>query len=124
MDNGKDYAELLINVLGYREDDGWVALALEMDIRGYGETFESALEELIELMEMQVSFAMQNDAPEMIMESAEAVWFERWADVRRKRLFDVWSRGADPTPDEDYRVGAVPPPHVIASLGEFSRVDA
>jgi hypothetical protein len=25
-----------LNILGYREDNEWVALALEMDLRGYG----------------------------------------------------------------------------------------
>ena len=39
--------ELSINVLGYREEGQWVALALEMDLRGYGETFEAALRELM-----------------------------------------------------------------------------
>jgi predicted RNase H-like HicB family nuclease len=124
MDNGKDYAEVVLNVLGYREDGGWVALALEMDLRGYGETFEAALDELTELIEMQISFAAQQGMPEMVLEPADAVWFERWAELRRKRLLDIWAHGDRSVLDEDYRLSAIPPPHVIANLAEFSQVDA
>jgi hypothetical protein len=35
-----------LNIPGYFEDSEWVALALEMDLRGYGKTFYKALEDL------------------------------------------------------------------------------
>ena len=122
-DNGK-YFEVLINILGYREDGEWVALALEMDLRGYGDTFEAARDDLEELIEMQISFAVEKGAPDSIWKAAESHWFERWAEARRERLLDLWSRGADALPDDDYRVGSIPPPHVIAGLAEFRQVDA
>ncbi len=122
-DNGK-FFEILIDVLGYREDGDWVALALEMDLRGHGGTFEEAVDDLLELIEMQISFAVQKGQPEMIWKPAEPVWYARWAEERRQRFFDsVASR--DVSEAEDYRVGAIPPPHVIASMSEeFCRVDA
>ena len=46
-----------ISVLGYEEDGEWVAHALEMDIVACAETFDEALEELRELIDMQFSFA-------------------------------------------------------------------
>ena len=73
-----------VNVLGYREDGEWVALALEMDLRGYGQTFREALEELTDLVRTQIRFAQFKGQPDMIWKSAEPVWFERFADVRRK----------------------------------------
>ena len=119
-----DFFEILINVLGYREDGEWVALALDMDIRGYGDTFESAIADLGDLIEMQISFAVEKGSPEMVWKPAEAVWFERWADVRRERLREMWVQGSDISPNDEYRVGAIPPPHVIAGLAEFSQIDA
>ncbi len=117
-----DFGEILINVLGYKEEDQWVALALEMDIRGYGETFETALQDMLELVEMQVSFALQQGLPEMILEPAEEVWFERWAEEHNKRLLGHWVDRGDSAPDAEYKIGAIPPPRIAAA--EFSRVDA
>ena len=48
--------DLTINVLGVREEDAWCAIALEMSLRGYGETFDDALTELIAATEAQLSF--------------------------------------------------------------------
>ena len=54
---GKETAlEPTINVLGVREDGAWCAIALEMSLRGYGRTFEAALDALRETIEAQVSF--------------------------------------------------------------------
>ncbi|HKI86373.1 MAG TPA: hypothetical protein VKA53_06485, partial [Thermoanaerobaculia bacterium] len=50
-------SEIKLRVLGYQEDGEWVALALEMDLRGYGETFQGALVELRDLVATQLSFA-------------------------------------------------------------------
>ena len=65
--------ELTVNILGYREEGQWVALALEMDLRGRGDTFEDAAAELEELIEMQVSFAYFKNKPELILKAADPV---------------------------------------------------
>ena len=62
-----------LNVLGYREQDEWVALAMEMDLRGYGSTFSEALEELADLVQTQIEFAQFKDQPELIWKPAEPV---------------------------------------------------
>ena len=75
-----------LRVLIYGEDDGFVALALEMDLRGYGTTPEEAREELAELVVTQISFALFKGEPEMMWKDAEHVWFSRWESDRRKKL--------------------------------------
>lgn len=75
---------VVLNVLGYREQEDWVAMALEMDLRGYGQTFREALEELRELVATQIRFAHFKGQAELIWKSAEPVWFERFADVTAK----------------------------------------
>lgn len=76
----------VLNVLGYREDEDWVALALEMDLRGYGQTFGEALKELTDVVAAQIRFAHFKGQIDLIWKSAEPIWFERFADVRRERL--------------------------------------
>ncbi len=120
------FAELFLNVLGYQEDGEWIALALEMDLRGYGESFDEALDDLGNLVEMQVSFALFKKQPELIWSPADPVWFERFAEVRQTRLRDLYS-GADPAVENgDFRVRGmpIPPPHVVAGLPEFRQANA
>jgi hypothetical protein len=77
---------VVLNVLGYREDEEWVALALEMDVRGYGKTFGEALQELQVLVSAQLRFARFKAQADLVWRPAEPVWFERFADARRERL--------------------------------------
>src|SRR5947199_10333163 len=80
------FRDAVFNVLGYREETEWVALALELDLRGYGKTFDEALRELWDLVVTQIGFALFEGQPEMIWRAAEPVWFERFAETRRERL--------------------------------------
>ncbi len=70
--------EISLGILGYwdENEEAWTALALEMDLRGYGSTFEEALEDLRELVIMQVSFALSKEQPEMIWKPSDPSWFE------------------------------------------------
>jgi hypothetical protein len=113
---------LTLNVLGYRENDEWVALAMEMDLRGYGPTFEEAVRDLADLVRMQVSFAHFKGQPEMVWKPAEGVWWELFAEVRRNLLEASMRTGHYP-PNEDYSIAGIriPPAHEIAN---FSQVDA
>ena len=60
-----------LRVLGYREDEEWCALCLEMDLRGYGQTFEDALKELSAAVLNQFTFAIQMDNPDLLLRKAE-----------------------------------------------------
>ncbi len=109
-----------LNVLGYREDDEWVALALEMDLRGYGHTFGEALAELTDLVGTQIRFAQFKGQSDLVWKSAEPVWFERFADARRERL-NALVQDRQPS-DPSYDVASlVIPPAVTGPRPEFVR---
>jgi hypothetical protein len=107
-----------LNVLGYHEDGRWVALALEMDLRGYGETFDEAVDDLKELVVMQIGFSRFKGQPELIWKAAEPIWFDRFAETRRAYLDDL-IRDAE-TLEPEYNVAGLPIPeaHIIAALSK------
>ena len=47
-----------------------------MDLSGYGKTFEEARDELIGVVDMQISFAAQRDEIGLIYHPAEEKWFQ------------------------------------------------
>lgn len=57
---------LYLRVLGYPKSGKWAAHCLETDLVGYGETFEEALEVLVELTDMQLSFAIFKNQPSLL----------------------------------------------------------
>ena len=65
-----------IRVLGFMEDELWCALALEMDLRGYGGSPDEAMLDLEHAIEAQVSFAIQHDNLENIFTPAEARYLD------------------------------------------------
>ena len=103
-------------MFGYREDDAWVALALEMDLRGYGRTFKQAMEELRDLVNMQVSFALFKNQPEMIWRSAEPVWFSRYEEARKELLQARLRRRPAKSPDTEVAAMPIPPDDVVESI--------
>jgi hypothetical protein len=53
----------------------WIALALEMNVRGYGSTMEAAKNDLREMLIAQISFAVQMGHPESVWNRAgEEYW--------------------------------------------------
>ena len=119
----KEATELTLNVPGYREERDWVALALEMDLRVYGPTFEDALDELTGIVNVQISFAIHKGEPELIWRPAEPIYWRLFDQARRERLQEFILSSTPRNPD--YAVGGLPlpPPHVIAGLPEFQRAD-
>ncbi len=66
-----DFSQLQLRVLGYKSDDGkWAAHCLETDLVGYGKTFRKAVDDLIELTEMQISFAFKMEQPSLLYHPA------------------------------------------------------
>lgn len=109
---------LALRILGYREEGEWVALALEMDLRGYGETFEEAKAELEDLVRMQVSFALSKNAPEMVWRDAEPVWFGRYEAGRREMLRAAVSSVA--LSREELELSELPIPVLSSTAGTHS----
>lgn len=111
-----EHQDINLNVLGYRDGDEWIALALEMDLRGYGGSFEEALEDLRELVNMQISFSRFKGQPELIWKAADPIWFERFAEVRREYL-EALVRETEVS-EPEYSIAGLPIPtgDVIESL--------
>lgn len=106
--------DVTLNVLGYQEEGEWIALALEMDLRGYGKNFKAALENLAESIAMQISFAEFKNQPEMVWHPAAATYYQLYAQVREDRLRSL--ARSSMAADAEYQVAGVsiPPAHVIA----------
>jgi len=112
------FSAVNISILGFMETENqWVAIALEMDLRGYGTTFETALNELEELIEMQFSFAHFKNDPDLIFHPSEPVYWRLYAQANLERLRTL-SNGTDTT-EPEYQTGilSLPPAHVISSPG-------
>lgn len=108
---------VVLNVLGYREDGEWVALALEMDLCGYGGTFGEALQELKDLVATQIHFAQLKGQSDLVWKPAEAVWFERFADARRERLNALVQHREPSDPSYDVAGLILPPSHSLGLEG-------
>jgi len=101
--------ELTLNVLGVREDDAWCAIALDMSLRGYGDTFDAALKALLDAVEAQVSFAVEHNNLDQIFIPAEPHYFRLHADMRREAIKRKLL-GRVQTGLPDYWVGDIPLP--------------
>ena len=75
-------SDFKVSILGLREEDQWCAIALEMSLRGYGPSFEDALNDLERAMEAQISFALQHGDAEQLFFPAEQHYFERYAEAK------------------------------------------
>ena len=86
--------DLTVRVLIYKEDDQYVAHALEFDILGYGGTELAAKKELVGLLDNQLSFAACKGAPESVYFPAPKEFFERWEKANLAKI-----KGAKPSDD-------------------------
>ena len=78
--------QLTTEVVGLREDDAWCAIALEMSLRGYGDTFEEALEDLCKAIAAQLTFAVQHGTIDEIFIPAEKRYFKLYKQSKREML--------------------------------------
>lgn len=106
------FSDFSLNILGFQEDGEWVALALEMDLRGHGPTFHDALNDLRDLVGMQISFALFKGLPQMILKPAPAFYFELFA-LARQRWLSSWTTESAQE-DLEYQAGSMAiPPHLL-----------
>jgi hypothetical protein len=70
-------------------------MALEMSLRGYGETFQQALDDLVDAIEAQVSFALQHDTLESIWTPAEPYYVELYQKARQRAMRAYLEPGSD-----------------------------
>ncbi len=104
---------VFVSILGYQEEGEWVALALEMDLRGFGKTFEDAFDQLMSSVEAQLSFALYKHEPGLIWHPAEKKYFELFDRVRKRRFSKRFM--GEEGEDDEYEVRVqFPDPQVIA----------
>lgn len=108
--SSEDSATLHLRVLGYKEDGEWCALCLEMDLRGYGATFEDAMKELRNAVVSQFTFAMQMERPELIAFSAEQKYHDIFAGLLRESMEHLLTGVRKPT--QNRMIGELPVPAV------------
>jgi hypothetical protein len=77
---------MTLRVLGYLEDEAWVAHCLETDLVGRGKTFSTALKDLHELTEMQVSFAVFKDQRSLLDHPAPPEIWQMYERVTQEHL--------------------------------------
>lgn len=75
-----------LRVLVIKEREIWCAIALDMSLRGYGETQAEAVESLTEAVEAQVSFAVQHDTLDEIFVLPEPTYDAIFESVKRESL--------------------------------------
>lgn len=110
------YVEATLSILGYQEEEEWIALALEMDLRGYGQTWEEALGDLRDLVVMQVGFAHSKGEPGMIWRSAEEKYWELYREAQRAHFLQAVTTDLPQSQTQLHAGGlAIPPAHVIAA---------
>ncbi len=118
-----------LSVLGYQDKDKeWVALALEMDLRGYGKTFDKALAELEETIEEQIKFAIYKKDFSLLDHTAEDRYFRMFREARGNSLYSYMKKAMNDKGSRHHKEKAIvqnyklPAPEVIASQKEnFSR---
>ena len=84
----EDAATMHLRVFGYKEDDEWCALCLEMDLRGYGDSFDSAMDELYHAIVSQFTFAVQMNNPDLLSFGAEEEYHVLYARVQQEAMSD------------------------------------
>ncbi|HEX7190556.1 MAG TPA: hypothetical protein VF381_03185 [Thermoanaerobaculia bacterium] len=94
------------NVIVFREDSTWTALALEMDVRGYGPTQQAALDDVLGMLQAQITFAVQMGHPESVWRPAEETYWRMWEKARRNQFVADMS-GSD-APDDPPFADLVP----------------
>jgi hypothetical protein len=78
-------------ILVTRDDDQYVAHALEMDLVAYGDTEHAAIDEVINLMQNQISFALQKGQMHLIDHKAPKEFFDEWEKAQTDFLLGVVS---------------------------------
>ena len=99
-----------LSVLIYPNDEGeYIAHCLEMDLIGIGDTHKKAVEDLADHIEMQVSFARQEECPEMLWHPAPKRLLNKFEELARERVTGM-------TRKRKYDIAQVPYPKTTPAL--------
>lgn len=101
-------SNLSFRVLGYVRPDGtYAAHCLETDLVGYGDSPETALDNLVELTDMQISFAKYKNKPSLLYKTAPPHIFEIYNNRLQSKLGGFHWGG---TIDTDEQITNIPWP--------------
>ncbi len=80
--------ETTINILGFfdKEENIWSAVALELDLWGYGDTKDESLKEIIEAIQAQIGFSEFKNNPDLLLHPAPAMYFHMYAQAQNEAL--------------------------------------
>jgi len=93
MSNGRNYT-FTIEALGFYEENQYKAVAVNMDIWGYGRTQKEAFDNMVDLAEAQISFAVQSDNMSLIEFPAEDKYLAMY---KKARFSQIASKGGTST---------------------------
>jgi predicted RNase H-like HicB family nuclease len=109
--------KLYLRVLGYKKNRSiWAAHSLETDIVGYGRTFEEALNNLTELIEIQVGFAFFKGEPALLDRPAPIEIIETYNHLFRSNLQYI---SRPDMIDSKHRATSIPLP-IVPSKSDFN----
>ena len=89
--------EIHLDVLFTKEEGEWCAIALDMSLRGYGKSREDALDDLLDAVHAQVTFALEHDTLDNIFIPADQKYFERYNQERLEALKRNAKRDTQPS---------------------------
>lgn len=96
-----------LRVLGYiTKTKEWAAHCLETDLVGFGKTFDEALEELKEITEMQISFAIHKNETALLDHPAPMEILELWNRAMRWEIEHLFQTRVDT--EKKYHVKSIP----------------
>ena len=89
--------EIHLDVLFTKEEGEWCAIALDMSLRGYGKSREDALNDLLDAVRAQVTFALEHDTLDNIFIPADQKYFEQYNQERLEALKRNAKRDVQPS---------------------------
>lgn len=78
--------QINVSVLGFEEEGRWCAMALEMSLCGYGDTYEEAVKDLKAAMTAQIEFTLSQGDMDQLLFPAEPDYFEQYNDAKKEAL--------------------------------------
>lgn len=119
---GMEKVNISLSGLIYEEDGEYVALALEMDLRGYGATPDEARADLDEQVRLQLSFAIQKHGSiDSAMFPAEQKYYDMYRAAKLEQMKAQFGEHASQKSRATWADLPIPDPHVISQIqGDFS----
>ncbi len=72
---------IALKVLGVQEDNGWYAIAIDMNLRGFGKNSEEALDDLLETIEFQINYAIHHGTLDQIFIPADKYYLDLYEKI-------------------------------------------